>query len=500
MLFNSPIFLYGFLPVVAALFLAVRQRPRLTEGLLVAASLIFYAWYVPWLALLIGASLTGNYVAGRLIEAAPVHGRARVLTLAVVGNLACLGYFKYTDFLIDNFSWLTTSPIAHQDILLPPAISFFTFQQIAYLVDTKTSGRAERDFLHYALFVTFFPQLIAGPIVQHAEFMPQVKAGAFGRATANDAIVGLVYFAIGLFKKVVCADSLARLADSVFAAPAGSVGAADAWVGSLAFGLQIYFDFSGYSDMAVGLGRLFGVRLPVNFDSPYKARSIFDFWRRWNRTLSRFLHDYIYVPLGGSRRGRLRQCVNILVVMAIAGLWHGASWTFVAWGALHGLFMVIALLSRTVSGHDRSRTAPALAGPVLTFFALTATRVFFRSADFSRAWALVATLLSPAGPVELGRALIAPWPASLPVVAAAVSPLGLVSGLGWLQILLLVVWLTPNSQALAARVEARLSAPSRVDGPSRRAVSIALAISVGLVLAVAAMSVSEPREFIYFHF
>src|SRR5580698_7168831 len=304
------------------------------------AALFFYgAWRPVYLVLLL-ASVAVNFGLGLRMED-PLR-RRRIGTLGVALNLALLCYFKYTNFLFDSLTTLTGTPLPFVNVILPLGISFFTFQQIAYLVDVMRGARVERDIVSYTLFVSFFPHLIAGPLVHHAEMIPQFKRGRTGRSSVL-AARGLAIFAAGLFKKVVIADNLAQFVSPVFAHldAGGGVSTPWAWLATSAYTLQIYFDSSGYSDMAVGLALLFGIRLPVNFRSPYKATSIVDFWRRWHITLSRFLRDYLYIPLGGNRLGEIRRYLNLLVTMLLGGLWHGAGWNFLIWGGLHGFYLCI---------------------------------------------------------------------------------------------------------------------------------------------------------------
>ena len=270
-------------------------------------------------------------------------GRKSILIFGIVFNLSLLGYFKYTDFLIENFNLAFNSNAELLNLALPLAISFFTFQQIAYLVDSYRQETKEYDFLNYALFVTFFPQLIAGPIVHHKEMMPQFAKTRNKVKNYRNIAMGLFIFSIGLFKKVVIADTFAVWATAGFDI-ATTLNLFEAWATSLSYTFQLYFDFSGYTDMAIGLALLFNIRLPVNFNSPYKATNIQDFWRRWHITLSRFLRDYVYIPLGGNRKGGFRTYSNLMATFVLGGLWHGAAWTFVFWGFLHGLALIIQRL------------------------------------------------------------------------------------------------------------------------------------------------------------
>jgi alginate O-acetyltransferase complex protein AlgI len=352
MLFNSHEFLFLFLPATLAGYwwLNGHAAPRIALGWLVAASLVFYGWWNPVYLWVLIVSMAGNYAFGRAIAACRPNGAAGAVLVAVgvAANLALLGYFKYSGFLLDNLTALAGQGWSPAQIILPLGISFFTFQQIAYLADCRTLGAAERDFVKYGLFVSFFPQLIAGPIVHHGEMLPQFEREETYHLRASNLAAGLAFFTIGLFKKVVIADGVAPIASLVFdaAAEGRALTTFDAWAGALAYTAQLYFDFSGYSDMAIGLGRLFGIRLPVNFNSPYKAVNIIEFWRRWHMTLSRFLRDYLYIPLGGNRRGRPRRYLNLMITMLLGGLWHGAAWTFVVWGAVHGLLLCVGTLPR----------------------------------------------------------------------------------------------------------------------------------------------------------
>jgi D-alanyl-lipoteichoic acid acyltransferase DltB (MBOAT superfamily) len=284
-----------------------------------------------------------NYIVGNSLNNDEGHHRfskKSILTFGIVSNVALLGYFKYTDFMIDNFNLLADANVPSLDLALPLAISFFTFQQISYLVDSFRQETKEYDFLNYALFVTFFPQLIAGPIVHHKEMMPQFTKVRNKVKNYRNIAMGLFIFSIGLFKKVVIADTFAVWATAGFDT-ATTLNLFEAWATSLSYTFQLYFDFSGYTDMAIGLALLFNIRLPINFNSPYKATDIQDFWRRWHITLSRFLKNYVYIPLGGNRKGEFRTYNNLLATFIIGGIWHGAGWTFVFWGFLHGIALVI---------------------------------------------------------------------------------------------------------------------------------------------------------------
>ena len=351
MLFNSYEFIFAFLPITFFIYFYLNGK-RLTvasKGFLVFASLFFYSWWnIAYLPLIL-ISMLFNYVIGNTLSKSSEENKKglnksfskkSILIFGIIANLSLLGYFKYADFFIENFNLVTTSNVNLLHLVLPLAISFFTFQQIAYLVDSYRGETKEYDFLNYALFVTFFPQLIAGPIVHHKEMMPQFASTWNMVKNYKNIALGLFIFSIGLFKKVVIADTFAVWATAGFD-NAQTLNLIEAWATSLSYTFQLYFDFSGYTDMAIGIALLFNIKLPINFNSPYKATNIQDFWRRWHITLSRFLRDYVYIPLGGNKISSFRTYSNLLATFVIGGLWHGAGWTFVFWGFLHGMALVI---------------------------------------------------------------------------------------------------------------------------------------------------------------
>ena len=345
MLFNSYIFISLFLPITLTGFYLIggQGHHRAATGWLVCASLFFYGWWNPaYLGLILGSVLF-NYAVGVLLGNRDTKNLRVILALGIGGNLGLIGCFKYANFFVDNINLSFGSDFHLETIILPLAISFFTFQQIAYLVDAYRGETKEYNFLHYCLFVTFFPQLIAGPIVHHKEMLPQFAKDVIYRLKHENIAIGIAIFVLGLFEKVVLADQVAVYATPVFNAAEQGLDLTffEAWSGALAYTLQLYFDFSGYSDMAIGLARMFGILLPLNFHSPYKALNITEFWRHWHMTLSRFLRDYLYIPLGGSRRGQTQRYINLMITMILGGLWHGAGWTFVAWGTLHGFYLIV---------------------------------------------------------------------------------------------------------------------------------------------------------------
>jgi alginate O-acetyltransferase complex protein AlgI len=459
--FSSYAFVLFFLPATllgAAILMRVgTQSARML--FLAAASILFYAWWDWRFVSVLALSLVVNYVIGLALARA---ARKPVLIAGIGFNLLLLGYFKYADFFIANLNAALGGDIGALAIVLPLGISFFTFQQIAYLVDVYRREAVEHSFGHYLLFVSFFPQLIAGPIVHHKEMMPQFVAGRAGRILPATFAQGLAIFMVGLFKKVMIADSISQFSNPVFDAAAGgqAVPLLEAWGGVTAYSFQIYFDFSAYSDMAIGLGLMFGLRLPINFNSPYRATSIVDFWRRWHITLSRFLRDYLYIPLGGNRHGPARRYAALAIVMLLGGLWHGAAWTFVIWGALHGAALVLThFWRRQILGratHEEPRTALGRGlGIAFTLLFVTIAWVFFRAPDVSTALNLLAGMVGMNGVVLPHTYLgyLGPLgPAALEVgirFEEAYLFLGL-RQLLWVAGLLALVWLMPNTLQWAA--------------------------------------------------
>ena len=390
MLFNSQVFIIGFLPAVLALYYAVAASRVARQALLVAASLGFYGWWdVRFVPLLMGLTIANWALAAWF-------GRVRAAWIPVAGvvaNLAVLGLFKYADFLRGTVFGLSEVPWQPWHLILPLGISFFVFQKISYLVDLRRGDRHIYGFLDFCLFVAFFPQLIAGPLVRHNEIIHQFRADPRGPDMWENLGRGFVLFAIGVAKKTAVADTLAPIPDQLFAQAMGApLGMGEAWMAAFAYTLQIYFDFSGYSDMAIGLARMFGLRLPFNFDAPYRALSVREYWRRWHMTLNRFLRDYLYIPLGGNRLGEFREALNVVVTMLLGGLWHGASWTYVVWGGLHGVAMVV----NNVWARAGFRLPRPIAWLLTMLFIVTAF-VLFRAADFSVAASVLTSMTGAHG-------------------------------------------------------------------------------------------------------
>jgi alginate O-acetyltransferase complex protein AlgI len=443
MLFNSSVFVFAFLPVTLIGFFLIGSQGwrRAAMAWLVLASMFFYGWFRWQYLLLFAVLVLFNYYYGVKLALERRRGRASRASLAVglAVNLLVLAYFKYANFFIANTNWAFGSHFSLLNIVLPLGISFFTFQKIAYLVDAYRGEAEEYSLLDFSLFVMFFPQLIAGPIVHHKEMIPQFRRPAILRPSAADLATGLTLFTIGLVKKIIIADTVVGWSDPVFAAAraGGVLPMAEAWTGAIAFSFQIYFDFSGYTDMALGLALMIGIRLPLNFNSPYKATGIIDFWRRWHMTLSRFLRDYVYFPLGGNRRGKPRRYLNLMATMLLGGLWHGAAWTFVAWGGLHGLYLIVNHAWRALRGaREDAGVVEAWACRIVTFLAVVVAWVFFRAEGFRAAFRMVGGMIGMNGIATSGQAP---------------------SHLAELLILLVMVWMLPNSQELLARFRPTLS-------------------------------------------
>jgi D-alanyl-lipoteichoic acid acyltransferase DltB (MBOAT superfamily) len=375
MLFSSFEFIFFFLPVVLVLYFFLQKVTYKKTALifLVVASLFFYGWWKWDYLYLIIFSILLNYLMSLFLRTRSRYRKSAML-VGVTLNLGVLGYFKYLYFILHNFASLFDLQVSIDKISLPLAISFFTFQQISYLVDTYQGKVEKPTFLGYILFVTFFPQLIAGPIVHHSEMMPQFHKKSLGWFDCRMLEKGCLLFLIGLFKKVVIADQLSIFVDKGYAGSA-ILSSVEAWVCSLSYTMQLYFDFSGYSDMALGIAYLFNIKLPVNFNSPYKAINIQDFWRRWHITLSRFLRDYIYIPLGGNRKGKIGSSLNVFVTFFLGGVWHGAGWNFVVWGLLHA---TVSALHRIFAPYFKFREPFSW---LVTFLFINITWVFFRSED-----------------------------------------------------------------------------------------------------------------------
>jgi alginate O-acetyltransferase complex protein AlgI len=403
MLFNSYEFIFLFLTTTLIIFFGLLRFRLIKVALfwLTLSSFFFYGYWNPSYLILIILSLAFNHQIGGWIISAKREGKAtkRLLWFGIFVNLLFIGYYKYANFFLTSFNRLFSTHFEILEIILPLGISFYTFTQVAYLVDIYREENKQRnyDFVNYALFITYFPQLIAGPILRHDELIPQFNHPRTFIFSHKNFALGLTIFSLGLAKKVLIADHLSPWVVPVFS-HADSVGFIEAWVGALSYTFQLYFDFSGYSDMAIGLALMFNISLPINFDSPYKALSISDFWRRWHITLSHFLRDYLYIPLGGNRRGKSRRYINLMVAMLLGGLWHGAGWTYVVWGGLHGLYLCID------HGWKQLKiNLPKIIGWSITFLAVVFAWVLFRAHTFHEAIEIIKAMLGMKGIVLPGN-------------------------------------------------------------------------------------------------
>lgn len=387
MLFNSYVFIIGFLPITLILYYLSAKKfgSQCARCVLILASLFFYSWWdVRNLPILLVSILVNYVLAGRILQS---EGRIRKawLITGILFDLGLLGYFKYTAFAVETVNSLLQTGFAVPQIVLPLGISFFTFTQIACLVDSYRGEVNGYSKSGYFLFVTIFPHLIAGPILYHKDMIPQFMDEKNYRINYENMNRGIAWFTLGLAKKVLIADHLSKYVAEAFS-HADQLSMVDAWFASFAYTLQLYFDFSGYSEMAIGLGLMLNFRLPLNFNSPYQSTSIIEFWRRWHMTLSAFLKDYLYIPLGGNRTGHHLR--NIMITMLLAGLWHGAGWTFIFWGGLHGLYICINHVWRKAG-----RSLPKPAGWLVTFMAVNIAWVFFRADDFGTAFAILSAMI-----------------------------------------------------------------------------------------------------------
>ena len=481
MIFSGPTFLFAFLPLTLLGFYLIRRRAghSASIGWLTLASLVFYSWWnINFLPLLL-ISIGVNYALSHKLNAP--NGRAW-LTLGIIFNLGLLGVFKYTDFFIRTSNALFGSEAVETGIALPLAISFFTFQQIAFLVDRFRRKTEPARAGYYPLFVAFFPQLIAGPIVHHKNMASQLRDTTRQKDISFNLGVGISIFAVGLAKKLLLADNFAPFASQGFnmAANGDPISFWSAWAATLCYAFQIFFDFSGYSDMALGLGRMFGFQLPVNFNAPYRARSVTDFWRRWHITLSHFLRDYLYIPLGGNRRGPRRTLINLALVMLLGGLWHGAAWTFVVWGGLHGLGLIWCRLLKQKFPEGLFKRVPQLS-VLTTFLFVSICWVFFRAESFDAASIM---LTSMSGMNGLGI-----FPDDDPFIAIALG--------------LFIVWVLPDTVSIFEKYiepETMKMADIKLQKGLRWRPSPSFAIITAILLFLSITNIWSVSEFIYYNF
>ena len=528
MLFNSYTFIFIFLPVVLLIFFAVgKHDQRLGVAWLVSASLFFYAWWNPRYLLLLLGSIVFNYGVGTLlIGERRRNGKSRksraILSVGLVADLALLSYYKYTHFFVENFNALSGMDWNVGEIILPLGISFFTFTQIAFLVDAYRGEVKTYNFIHYALFITYFPHLIAGPILHHKEMIPQFTNPSTFQWNAENIAAGLTVFFIGLFKKTVLADGIAPHAVTVFAVAAKGQDLTflEAWLGGICYIFQLYFDFSGYCDMAIGGSLTFGIKLPLNFHSPYKAVNIFEFWRRWHMTLSRFLRDYIYTPLSHGRQKPWRLMMNLVITMIVGGVWHGAGWNYFLWGAMHGFFLSVNHLWRNVRrqvfDHDlrRSTRLGQVTACALTIAAFTFSMALFRSPDLESGVRMMKGMLGLSG-----IALPLEWRGQFGSAASFLDAAGVsfqqlntrVSDTGfrsdafkWVFYLGVLVWMMPNTQQIMGRYFPAL-APYQGD---KQVISAKLlwaptpmwAVVTSVVAIIGLANITKVSEFLYYQF
>ena len=528
MLFNSYSFIFVFIPLVfLGFFIIGRHSHALASLWLAAASLFFYGWWdVRYVSLLLSSvvfNFGAGYLVGHSIMHRPVSQSRLLLAGGIAVNLVLLGYFKYANFFITNLDELTGISLTVGQIILPLGISFFTFTQIAFLVDTYQGKVKEFNFVHYLLFVTYFPHLIAGPVLHHKEMMPQFAKRSVCNINWNNVAIGVTIFVLGLAQKTILADSMSVFATPIFDAVKSGrhIMFFEAWAGALGYTLQLYFDFSGYSSMAIGLSLMFNVCLPINFNSPYKATSIIDFWRRWHMTLSRFLRDYLYIPLGGSRNGKTRRYVNLMITMLLGGLWHGAAWTYVIWGGLHGIYLLVnhayRIFKQHFNVHDGGRWARLGAG-ALTFLAVTVGWVFFRSDSVASAMIMLQTMAGMNGVtlMPLFEPFLEWVPPNWDVVFDGMMPIsanfiaaktvGMLLAIG-----LAIAWLFPNIQQMFLQhyivyKEGQYEVKDSVSLPGAEAdrfewrLTRAHAWITGLVFALAVMGITKNSEFLYYQF
>lgn len=465
MLFSSPTFLFLFLPAVFLLNLLFRKRTSWSNALLIAASLLFYAWGEPLHVLLLIAVSAVYYALALLMERCP-NRKKLFAALAAVAGVGILVFFKYADFLIASFNGILGLSVAKTGVALPIGISFFTFEAMSYAFDVyRGQTRAARSYFDVLLYVSLFPQILAGPIVRYGDIAPQIRARG---VSCDDMARGFRRFCFGMAKKALIANTLSLTADAVFALPASQVNAPVAWLGALAYLLQIYFDFSGYSDMAIGLGRAFGFKLRENFNYPYAALSMQDFWRRWHISLSSWFRDYVYIPLGGNRKGKLRAGLNKLIVFILTGLWHGASWTFAAWGLYQGGFLMLEGY-----GVLKPEKWPKLVRRVYTLLAVTLGFVLFRADTFGGALML-------AGRMFAGWSFAPELMAQFSLLATPLCITALAIG---------AFAASPAAHRLGEKLEAK-----------GRAAWVYAAAFALLVLSVLCLSTSSYNPFIYFKF
>lgn len=481
MLFNSYEFIFLFLPITLGgyYFLGNQKNSKWANGWLVCLSLFFYSyWNIKYLPLLMGSILVNYFFSGGIIKYRESSKRFLGRLFFVFGiffNISLLCFYKYMDFFIENINVISGMNIPLMHIILPLGISFFTITQMVYLVDCYNGVANDHDFINYSLFVSFFPHLLAGPILYHKPMMKQFSDKINQRVNWSNLRFGLVVFSIGLGKKVLIADSFGFYAQIGFLHVA-HLTLLDGWLTALCYTLQLYFDFSGYSDMALGLAKMLNINIPVNFNSPYKARSIIDFWRRWHISLSMTVKDYIYIPLGGNRSGEKAKLRNILVTMFIVGLWHGASWSFVVWGGLHGIFLIINHLWRRYGW-----PLPGVLNWSMTFLAVVVAWVIFRGNTLSDAWNILESMMGLHGVVVSSKMMkvLTGLPVSAGDFVFPIAPAFL-----WVVGGILITTQLPNALQVSFKIKNDWY----------------WACALGLLLVASILSMGKVSEFLYFQF
>ncbi|MFH0783193.1 MAG: MBOAT family protein [Pseudomonadota bacterium] len=482
MVFNSFSFIALFLPITLLGFYFLAQKSQQFAAVwLIMASFFFYgSWDYRFIPILL-TSIFINYFACKQIISATLTNRRLLLTTSITFNLLLLGFFKYVNFFILSINDVTSGDIPSLNIILPVGISFFTFTQISLLVDAHHDKIKELNLTHYLLFTSYFPYIVAGPILHHQEMLPQFADPKHYQVKADNFSVGISLFVFGLGKKLLIADNLAAAISPVFAGDNPHL--FQAWLGMLAYTLQLYFDFSGYSDMAVGVSRLMGFRIPINFHSPYKATSVSDFWQRWHISLSRFLRNYLYIPLGGNRRGQFNRYRNLILTMLLGGLWHGANWTFVIWGGLHGLYLCVQHGWQSVQTQHRQPTVfRNTFNRFITFIAVMVAWCFFRAADVGSAFKVLAGMVGMNG----------------------LSPISEIDSFGYILLALstFVAFSMPNTNELFLSTETGQGvAPA---SPSiltvRWSPNVRWGLAIGCIFALCVLSIERTSDFIYAQF
>lgn len=470
MVFSSPVFLFLFLPIVYLIYTLLPRKAK--NYVLIVASLFFYAWGEPIYILLMIASVSVNYVLARVIGR---HQERRIcpkgwLAVVVVFNIGMLFVFKYTGFFVDTVNGIFGAQIMIPDIRLPIGISFYTFQAMSYVIDVyRGTNKAQKNYANVLLYISFFPQLIAGPIVKYHDIAQQI---AKRTETVEKTVAGLKRFAVGLGKKLLIANAMGEVADKVFGLPAADVNISVAWVGALTYALQIYFDFSGYSDMAIGLAKIFGFELKENFQYPYTAPSIKIFWRKWHISLSTWFKEYLYIPLGGNRKGGARTAINLVIVFFCTGLWHGAQWTFVVWGFFHGLFIML----ERVGMLKPDKVKPKFLGHIYTLLVVVTAFTIFRAETLAQGFHFVGKMFAGFGSTTRTYSILSEtvtWPVVFFFVIAAVGA-------------------TPLLKKLYMRWEAKSAETAQI-------VTGVLAVAL-LILCMMMLSSQTYNPFIYFRF